>query len=139
MWGRWARTSGINEKFISFILKNPQMVTAKDNPRAWSNGFLELKGCSYQEHIELVMSGVVDGYLLLRKLDGDKSVVADSGNFIEKDKIDNLLNNYQLNSIYLDMYVKSFYGFIEIINDWLEQTGNEFIIDNKTFIIRNKS
>ena len=44
MWGKWARKEGIDEKFISFILKNPEHVDVKNNPRAWSNGFLELKG-----------------------------------------------------------------------------------------------
>lgn len=66
MWGRWARTNNIDEKFISFILKNPQMVTAKDNPRAWTNGFKELGDSNDMDYIELIMSGTVDGYLLLR-------------------------------------------------------------------------
>jgi hypothetical protein len=66
MWGRWARVNNIDEKYISFILKNPQMVTPKDNPRAWTNGFLELGSTNNMDYIELIMSGTVDSYIMLR-------------------------------------------------------------------------
>jgi hypothetical protein len=66
MWGRWARTNGVHEKYISFILKNTQMITPKDNPRAWTNGFLELGDTTNMDQIELIMSGCVDSYILCR-------------------------------------------------------------------------
>jgi len=57
MWGKWARKQNIDEKFITFILKNSEYVTTKDNPRAFSNGFLQLKGCEDLNWIEFVMAG----------------------------------------------------------------------------------
>lgn len=67
MWGKWARKEGIDEKFISFILKNSgEMVTPVDNPRAWSNGFKELIGCNDMDYIDLIMSGCVSSHYMLK-------------------------------------------------------------------------
>jgi hypothetical protein len=66
MWGKWARSVNIDEKFISFILKNNELVNLDDNPRAFSNGFLELKGVDDLDRIEFIMSGTVKCYPLLR-------------------------------------------------------------------------
>jgi hypothetical protein len=46
-WGKWARKAGIEDKFITFILKNHgECIDPSNNPRAWTNGFLELTGNS---------------------------------------------------------------------------------------------
>jgi len=67
MWGRWARKAGINEKFISFMLKNSsEYVTANDNPRAWSNGFIELGDTEDLDLIDLIMSGCVSAHFNLK-------------------------------------------------------------------------
>ena len=66
MWGKWARNQEIDEKFITFILKNSQYINAKDNPRAFSNGFLQLKGCNDLDWIEFIMAGTgIDCYPML--------------------------------------------------------------------------
>jgi hypothetical protein len=63
-WGKWARKEGIEEKFITYMLKNStEAITPENNPRAWSNGFMELKGNSHNlDHVELIMSGCVTTY-----------------------------------------------------------------------------
>jgi hypothetical protein len=97
MWGRWARTNGIDEKYVSFILKNPQMITAKDNPRAWSNGFLELGNTPDMKYIEMIMSGVVDGYVLLTSwLEKEwTSLNFDSLDVFDKKKHNNLMKIFK--------------------------------------------
>lgn len=63
-WGKWAMKSGIEEKFVSFMLKNStECITSANNPRAWSNGFMELRGQSENlDHVSLIMSGCVTTY-----------------------------------------------------------------------------
>ncbi len=68
MWGRWARKNGIEERFISFLLKNSEYINSKDNPRAFSNGFRLLKGVNDLDRIEFVMAGTgIDSYPMLIK------------------------------------------------------------------------
>jgi hypothetical protein len=63
-WGKWARREGIEEKFISFILKNSsEAIDPKNNPRAWSNGFMELRGNSENlDYVSDIMSGCVTAH-----------------------------------------------------------------------------
>ncbi len=61
LWGKWARSNGIEERFVTFILKNPEYVTSRNNPRAFTQGFARLKGVEDYAMIELVMGGCVPG------------------------------------------------------------------------------
>ncbi len=61
LWGKWARSHGIEERFVTFILKNAELVGSRNNPRAYSKGFECLKGVEDLNHIELVMGGYVPG------------------------------------------------------------------------------
>lgn len=68
-WGRWARKAGIEEKFISFILKNHgECINPADNPRAWSNGFTEvaLGNSNDLDYVSDIMSGCVTTHDRLR-------------------------------------------------------------------------
>lgn len=60
-WGKWARTYGIEERFITFLLKNPELIGSRNNPRAFTEGFRKLKGVEDLGLIELVMGGHVPG------------------------------------------------------------------------------
>ncbi len=61
LWGKWARANGIEERFVTFILKNQEYVTSRNNPRAFTQGFSKLKGVEDYGMIELVMGGCVPG------------------------------------------------------------------------------
>ncbi len=100
MWGRWARTKDINEKFISYILQNQEVITPTDNPRAWSNGFLELAGSTDMEYIELIMSGTItNSYHLRTWLDKQwSSLVFDSNDVYNEKKHDNLISIFEKTS-----------------------------------------
>lgn len=65
LWGKWARKQGIEERFITFILKNHELVDSRNNPRAYSKGFEVLKGVEDFATIELVMGGFVPGVEIL--------------------------------------------------------------------------
>ncbi len=67
LWGKWARSHGIEERFVTFILKNSELVGSRNNPRAYSKGFECLKGVEDLNVIELVMGGYVPGVETLLK------------------------------------------------------------------------
>lgn len=73
-----------------------------------------------------------DRYLLLKKLEDEKFLVQDFGDFV-KYKIVGLLQYYRLNEKYLDIYTESIFDLIKEINNWLDLTGKEFLIDTKMF------
>jgi hypothetical protein len=73
-----------------------------------------------------------DRYLLLRKLEGDKFMVQDFGDF-PKYKVKNLLKYYVLSSKYLDLYSETIYELVKDVNIWLNLTGHEFVVDTKMF------
>ncbi len=79
-----------------------------------------------------------DRFMLLRKLDNERAVVQDFGDFIEKEKINGLTSKYKLNLDYLDLYTNKITNFIEISKKWLNLTNGEFIIENnKMFEIKS--
>jgi hypothetical protein len=73
-----------------------------------------------------------DRYLLLRYLEGDKYQVADFGDFAPY-HVGDLLNIFRFNNKYIEGYSDSIYDFIKTINEWLDLTGGEFLIDTKMF------
>jgi hypothetical protein len=85
-------------------------------------------------------SGKENRIVLLKKVDTDKGVVVDFGDFQRKDHIDNLLNEFILK----ESAVKFYSGFINeattSINQWIDNNGGEFIIDETQLeIARRKS
>ena len=73
-----------------------------------------------------------DRYLLLRYLEGDKYQVADFGDFAPY-HVDDLLSIFRFNDKYIESYSDSIYDFIKRINEWLDLTGSEILIDTKMF------
>jgi len=73
-----------------------------------------------------------DRCLLLRKLGSNKYVVCDFGDF-PKYQIEKLLHIYKLNPKYSQEFAEWVFEFIKIINNWLNSSGNEFIINKKLF------
>jgi hypothetical protein len=79
-----------------------------------------------------------DRYLLLRYLKGDKYQVADFGDFAPY-RVGDLLNIFRFNNKYIKDYSDSIYDFIKAINEWLDLTGSEFLIDTKMFRLGMKT
>lgn len=78
-----------------------------------------------------------DRYILLQKIEHKSGLVLDFGDFVEKHKKDRLLNLLQINSDYLRFYSAKIAEFIKYVDNWLDLTNGEFIIENiKAFEIR---
>jgi len=50
-------------------------------------------------------------------------------NFIEKNKIEKLIDNFTFNVTHLEMYVLLFRQFIDTVGKWLDLTNGTFILD----------
>ncbi len=73
-----------------------------------------------------------DRYLLLRHLKDNNYLVADFGDFAPY-QTQNLLRVYRVNSKYLEGYASSIYEMVSRINQWVQSTGNEFLINPNVF------
>ncbi len=73
-----------------------------------------------------------DRYLLFKKIDENKSVVMDFGDF-HLYNVESLLSVFRINEKYLDLYCYAIFDLIKDINTWLDLTGREFLIDTKQF------
>lgn len=67
--------------------------------------------------------------VLLKKIDSEKGIVIDYGDFIRKDHISNLLTTYKLKPISIKFYSGFILSVIKHINDWIDNNGGEFILD----------
>jgi hypothetical protein len=75
-----------------------------------------------------------DRYLLLKHLKDDKYVVADFGDFAPY-RHSKLLNICIVQPKFIDEYANAISDVISSINQWIELTGSEFLIDTKMFRI----
>jgi hypothetical protein len=66
---------------------------------------------------------------LLKKIDTDKGSVVDFGDFQRKDHIDNLLNDFTLKESAIRFYSGFIHESMKAINQWIDNNGGEFIID----------
>ncbi|GHV09640.1 hypothetical protein FACS1894162_0630 [Bacteroidia bacterium] len=66
---------------------------------------------------------------LLKKIDSEKAVVIDYGDFIRKDHILNLQTTYKLKPISIKFYSGFIMSVIKHINDWIDNNGGEFVLD----------
>ncbi|MFB1100376.1 hypothetical protein [Terribacillus sp. JSM ZJ617] len=69
-------------------------------------------------------------YLLIKVIDDSHGQVTDSGQFQEKQKVDQMLDYVSMNKNYIEIYAGLLYEFIQLINKWLSLTNGEFIMDN---------
>jgi len=68
-------------------------------------------------------------YILLRKMNETEGIVLDFGDFTEKDKIEKMLHIFKLNPKHKDNYIQHISRFNKLVNDWLDLTNGEFILD----------
>lgn len=73
-----------------------------------------------------------DRLILLKKIDGEKGVVIDFGDFKKYQAVD-LLNYYRIKKEYADYLAEIINNIILVINEWISSTGYEFIIDENLF------
>ncbi|HEY55251.1 MAG TPA: hypothetical protein G4N91_03100 [Dehalococcoidia bacterium] len=78
-----------------------------------------------------------DRYLLLEDLGDDKALVADFGDF-PLYKVEKLLYYFKINDNYAKGYAEIIFQVITEINNWLNLTGREFVLDTKMFRLRFK-
>jgi len=76
-----------------------------------------------------------DRYLLLRELDKEQYQVFDFGDF-EKYKLSKLLLECNLNPKYINLLSESIFETLKSIDNWLEYTGSEFLIDMRMYKFR---
>ncbi|ALL06335.1 hypothetical protein AQ505_12995 [Pedobacter sp. PACM 27299] len=118
--------------FDSFnqLRKNPDLFLQIENS---PSHFYAVEGKAFNER----NSEFPDRFILLKRLNNEKSQVSDFGDFIETQKIEGLIFSYKLNPKYIENYCKHIRAFISITEKWLDHTNGEFIIDNaKMFEIK---
>lgn len=96
------------------------------------------KGFKIQSGIEMNPENkkFPDRYMLLKYLAEDKFVVYDFGD-ISKYNLEKCLKYYKVNNKITKFYAEVIFNLLKDINDWLDTTGLEFIIDTNK-IIREK-
>jgi hypothetical protein len=70
-----------------------------------------------------------DRHILLENLSEKEGRVTDFGDFIERDKIEQLTDEFVFNQEHTKTYVLLFREFIKSVNKWLDLTNGEFILD----------
>ena len=73
-----------------------------------------------------------DRRVLLKRLDKDKLMVMDFGDFAPYE-ISKLLKSCRVNSNYADDLASAIFDIINFVNGWLKATGDEFIVDTRMF------
>lgn len=68
-------------------------------------------------------------FILLKKIDEEKGIVCDSGDFIYKPRIEKLTTYYEFNDSNITTFISIIRHFITAVDDWLELTNGEIIID----------
>ena len=150
----------VSEENLNTILKNSFIIARLDNDQIISI-ILMIKSLRYLESIQkseelYVQTGkkttsykivagkelnednikFPDRYLLLKDLGDNKSLVADFGDF-PLYMVSKLLQVFTINEKYLELYAGGILNLIREINNWVDLTGGEFVIDTKMF--RQKS
>ena len=107
---------------------------ALNSPRNKDTWFKEIKG-STKEYKIVPPSQIgkndnfPNRYILLKKLDEEKGIVTDFGDFIYKPWIQKLTNFYELNENNLTTFISIIRHFITAVDDWLNLTNGEIILD----------
>lgn len=73
-----------------------------------------------------------DRCLLLKGLGDKKFLVLDFGDFPQY-SIDKLLQIFKIADKYIDIYADAIFDLISEINNWINLTGEEFLVDTKMF------
>lgn len=67
--------------------------------------------------------------ILGKVLSKERLQVVDFGDIKYKYRIHSIMYLHHINPAYIDMYSNLLFDFIEITNEWLDETGGEFIVD----------
>ncbi|ERJ89002.1 hypothetical protein HMPREF1989_00101 [Porphyromonas gingivalis F0566] len=67
--------------------------------------------------------------ILGKVLSKERLQVVDFGDIKYKHRIHSIMYLHHINPAYIDMYSNLLFDFIEITNEWLDETGGEFIVD----------
>lgn len=151
----------ISERGLHEILKNPFVLEKLEDKQIISIITI-LKSLRYLEFVQKIDALYIDtketaqGYkiqsgteinpennkfpnrnLLLKRLDEDKFIVCDFGD-IPKNNLEKCLNYYEINPKLLEAYSAAIFELLKDINDWLDVTGKEFVIDTKMFRMQSK-
>lgn len=70
-----------------------------------------------------------DRHILIERLSKKEGRVTDFGDFIERNKIEQLTDEFMFNQEHTKIYVSLFREFIMSVNKWLNLTNGEFILD----------
>ena len=76
-------------------------------------------------------------YLLLKELHDNKSLVADFGDFSPHD-VDKLLRVFVANQRDLEVYSGAIFDLLGEVNDWVDLTGGELVVDARMFRMRRQ-
>ena len=107
---------------------------ALNSPRNKDTWFKEIKGSTKEYKIVPPSQigkndNLPNRYILLKKLDDEKGIVTDFGDFIYKPWIQKLTNFYELNENNLTTFISIIRHFITAVDDWLNLTNGEIILD----------
>ena len=107
---------------------------ALNSPRNNDTGFKESKGATKEYKIVPPSQigkndNLPNRYILLKKLDEEKGIVTDFGDFTYKPWIQKLTNFYELDENNLTTFISIIRHFITAVDDWLNLTNGEIILD----------
>ncbi|WP_409344589.1 hypothetical protein [Paenibacillus sp. MBLB4367] len=75
-----------------------------------------------------------DSYILLKKIDEEQGHVINVGTMIKVEK-DFLISYFKLNPANSETFSECICKMVQISNDWLDNTGSEFILDPEYYHI----
>jgi hypothetical protein len=147
----------ITEKNISKVLENPFILEHLENEQTIAiiqllkviqsfdgmpKNIKDLYTCSEKksesfklekgENISKGNDKYPDRYLLLRDLGDGKHLVSDFGDF-PKYQTGKLLFTYKINPAYLPLVTSTIFVLIKYLNEWVDVSGGEFILNSKIF------
>ena len=108
---------------------------ALNSPRSSDTWFKELNSTSTEYKVvpPSPQMGKNDNlpnrFILLKKIDEEKGVHTDFGDFIYTPRIQKLTNFYEFDETNLTTFISIFRHFITTVDEWLDLTNGEIIID----------
>jgi len=133
-----------DDQIISIInvLKNVRAI--QDMYRDIDNLFIitsdKIQGFKVENGLKIDSDNIEypDRYLLLKELGNNQYQVYDFGDF-EKFKLSNLLFQCSVNPKYISSFSELIDDTLKGINDWLNKTGTEFLVDSRMYKFRRIS
>jgi len=127
-----------NEQIISIIriLKNvywlSNVIQKNSFNNAKQNNGKDIYKIIQGTKINLINENFPNRYILLEKIDNNKAIVRDFGDFSEN-TINFLLQSYNIKNEFFNTISDRLYDLIQSINYWIKLTGYEFIVEIREF------